>query len=143
MFLTESSAASLRLSAEEPCRSHSSASDEQAALQGEPAAGAPGRVAVPEGPACQVEGCDRDLAALSAYHQKCRVCDLHIKAPSFVRAGLLQRFCQRCGRCHELGAFEGTRRSCRAQLAKHNARWGPYAPSPCAGAASLRMAKFP
>ena len=81
-------------------------------------------MAGPGGPACQVEGCDRDLAALSAYHQKCRVCDLHIKAPSFVRAGLLQRFCQRCGRCHELGAFEGTRRSCRAQLAKHNARWG-------------------
>ena len=96
-------------------------------------------MAVPGGPACQVEGCNRDLAALSAYHQKCRVCDLHIKAPSFARAGLLQRFCQRCGRCHELGAFEGTRRSCRAQLAKHNARWGQLAPSPCAGAVVLGM----
>ena len=96
-------------------------------------------MAVPGGPACQVEGCDRDLAVLSAYHQKCRVCDLHIKAPSFARAGLLQRFCQRCGRCHELGAFEGTRRSCRAQLAKHNARWGQLAPSPCAGAVVLGM----
>lgn len=70
----------------------------------------------------QVEGCTRALGALSAYHQKCRICDLHIKAAAFQRAGAVQRFCQRCGRAHGLDAFEGTRRSCRAQLAKHNAR---------------------
>lgn len=70
----------------------------------------------------QVEGCNRELSDLSAYHQKCRICDIHIKAPSFMRAGLKQRFCQRCGRCHELDAFEGSKRSCIAQLAKHNAR---------------------
>jgi len=28
----------------------------------------------------------------------------------------------RCGRCHELDAFQGDRRSCKDQLAKHNAR---------------------
>ena len=83
------------------------------------------------GPSCQVEGCDRGLSVLSAYHQKCRICDVHIKAPSFVRAGLVQRFCQRCGRCHELDAFEGTRRSCRAQLAKHNARYVLHTLLPC------------
>ncbi|EIE24648.1 hypothetical protein COCSUDRAFT_65460 [Coccomyxa subellipsoidea C-169] len=71
---------------------------------------------------CRVEGCRRELSDLSAYHQKCRICDIHIKAPSFMRAGLKQRFCQRCGRCHELDAFEGSKRSCIAQLAKHNAR---------------------
>ncbi len=70
----------------------------------------------------QVEGCARDLSELSTYHQKCRICDIHIKAPVFLRAGIQQRFCQRCGRCHALDAFEGTKRSCRAQLAKHNAR---------------------
>ncbi|CAL8467674.1 g7212 [Coccomyxa elongata] len=74
------------------------------------------------GPSCQVEGCNRELSDLSAYHQKCRICDIHIKAPSFMRAGLKQRFCQRCGRCHELDAFEGSKRSCIAQLVKHNAR---------------------
>ena len=99
----------------------------QGVLQGEPASSLLGKQAASGGPSCQVEGCDRDLGVLSAYHQKCRVCDVHIKAPSFLRAGLLQRFCQRCGRCHELGAFEGTRRSCRAQLAKHNARSAPHA----------------
>ncbi len=97
----------------------------QAVLQGEPASSLHSKQAPSGGPSCQVEGCDRDLGVLSAYHQKCRICDVHIKAPSFLRAGLLQRFCQRCGRCHELGAFEGTRRSCRAQLAKHNARLPP------------------
>jgi hypothetical protein len=70
----------------------------------------------------QVEDCRRELSDLSAYHQKCRICDVHIKAPSFMRAGLKQRFCQRCGRCHELDAFDGSKRSCIAQLAKHNAR---------------------
>ena len=100
----------------------------QGVLQEEPASSLLSKQAVSGGPSCQVEGCDRDLCLLSAYHQKCRICDLHIKAPSFSRAGLLQRFCQRCGRCHELGAFEGTRRSCRAQLAKHNARSAPYMP---------------
>ena len=35
----------------------------------------------------------------------------------------MQRFCQRCGRCHELSAFDGDRRSCREQLARHNARY--------------------
>lgn len=70
----------------------------------------------------QVESCRRELAGLSAYHQKCRICEVHLKAPCFERAGLPQRFCQRCGRCHELGAFQGAKRSCREQLAKHNAR---------------------
>ena len=73
----------------------------------------------------QVESCRRELAGLSAYHQKCRICEVHLKAPCFERAGLPQRFCQRCGRCHELGAFQGAKRSCREQLAKHNARCDP------------------
>jgi len=90
-------------------------------------------------PAVQVESCRRELAGLSAYHQKCRICEVHLKAPSFERAGLLQRFCQRCGRCHELGAFEGAKRSCRAQLAKHNARCARPGPLLPPGAARARM----
>ncbi len=120
-----SPAASQHGSGDVPCNSHdtpASTSGGQAVLQAEPASSLHSKQAPSGGPSCQGEGCDRDLDVLSAYHQKCRICDVHIKAPSFMRAGLLQRFCQRCGRCHELGAFEGTRRSCRAQLAKHNAR---------------------
>lgn len=32
------------------------------------------------------------------------------------------RFCQQCGRFHNLADFDGDKRSCRARLVKHNAR---------------------
>jgi SBP domain len=70
----------------------------------------------------QVEGCGRELCALTTYHQRCRICEVHIKLPSFMRHGTEQRFCQQCGRCHQLSAFDSGKRSCRAQLQKHNAR---------------------
>jgi len=70
----------------------------------------------------QVESCGRELSALSTYHQRCRICEVHLKLTSFEHRGKPQRFCQQCGRCHELACFEGIRRSCRNQLAKHNAR---------------------
>ena len=70
----------------------------------------------------QVEGCGRELCALTTYHQRCRICEVHIKLPSFMRHGTQQRFCQQCGRCHQLSAFDSGKRSCRAQLQKHNAR---------------------
>ncbi|KAK9824970.1 hypothetical protein WJX81_000184 [Elliptochloris bilobata] len=87
---------------------------------------APRRRAPRDAPAkrlrCQVESCGRDLNALSTYHQRCRICEVHLKLTSFEHRGKQQRFCQQCGRCHELACFEGVRRSCRNQLAKHNAR---------------------
>ncbi len=39
-----------------------------------------------------------------------------------LKDGRLQRFCQQCSHFHGLDAFDGTRRSCREQLAAHNAR---------------------
>jgi hypothetical protein len=36
--------------------------------------------------------------------------------------GRHQRYCQQCGRFHPLAAFDDDRRSCRAGLARHNAR---------------------
>ena len=45
-----------------------------------------------------MEGCGKDLGGLSTYHQRCRICEVHIKEPRFLRAGLVQRFCQQCGR---------------------------------------------
>jgi SBP domain len=72
-----------------------------------------------------VDDCKRNLLHLSAYHQRCRICELHIKLPVVLRRGKLQRFCQQCGRCHELRKFDGAKRSCKAQLSKHNARCAP------------------
>ncbi len=39
-----------------------------------------------------------------------------------IKENRLQRFCQQCGRLHDLSAFDGARKSCRDQLNKHNAR---------------------
>lgn len=74
------------------------------------------------GPMLQVEDCTRDVCELSTYHFRYRICNVHIRLPAFMRQGKLQRFCQQCGRCHELSEFEGNQRSCRAQLDRHNAR---------------------
>lgn len=41
---------------------------------------------------------------------------------SIVSEGKRQRFCQQCGRFHDLCSFDGDKRSCRARLQRHNAR---------------------
>lgn len=41
---------------------------------------------------------------------------------SIVCEGRRQRFCQQCGRFHDLASFDGDKRSCRARLQRHNAR---------------------
>ncbi|GMH42007.1 hypothetical protein BSKO_09926 [Bryopsis sp. KO-2023] len=71
---------------------------------------------------CQVAGCGKSLEDLKDYHQRYRICDVHIKLPQVIKHGRLERFCQQCGRFHDLAAFDGNRRSCRDQLSKHNAR---------------------
>ncbi|KXZ55451.1 hypothetical protein GPECTOR_2g1000 [Gonium pectorale] len=71
---------------------------------------------------CQVPGCGKDLTNLKEYHQRYRICDVHIKLQQVLKDGRLQRFCQQCGRFHDLTAFDGNRKSCREQLSKHNAR---------------------
>lgn len=71
---------------------------------------------------CQVDGCLNDLAGLKEYHNRYKICHHHLKIPSIVRAGHIQRFCQQCGRFHDIGEFDGDKRSCRARLQRHNAR---------------------
>ncbi|GIL59960.1 hypothetical protein Vafri_14603 [Volvox africanus] len=71
---------------------------------------------------CHVPSCNVDLSSLKEYHQRFRICDFHLKAEHVVRDGVLQRFCQQCGRFHTLSEFDGTKRSCRARLLRHNAR---------------------
>jgi len=41
---------------------------------------------------------------------------------SIVCEGRRQRFCQQCGRFHDLASFDGDKRSCRPRLQRHNAR---------------------
>jgi len=55
----------------------------------------------------QVESCGRELSALSTYHQRCRICEVHLKLTSFEHRGKPQRFCQQCGRCHEVCVLRG------------------------------------
>jgi hypothetical protein len=59
---------------------------------------------------------------LRDYHQRYKICEYHLKVPSVVRNNRQQRFCQQCGRFHPLEEFDGTKRSCRSRLLKHNAR---------------------
>jgi hypothetical protein len=71
---------------------------------------------------CQVQGCLADLSILKAYHQRYKICELHLKAEHVVCDGAKRRFCQQCGRFHELSAFAPGTRSCRERLERHNAR---------------------
>eukprot|EP00198_Chlamydomonas_reinhardtii_P010649 XP_001699986.1 squamosa promoter binding protein [Chlamydomonas reinhardtii] len=71
---------------------------------------------------CQVEGCGHDLTGEKGYYQRYRICEPHVKLLTVEVEGRACRFCQQCGRFHELSEFDGTKRSCRARLLLHNAR---------------------
>ncbi|KAL4422680.1 hypothetical protein ABPG75_008877 [Micractinium tetrahymenae] len=69
---------------------------------------------------CRVAGCRLELAP--GYSAKYRICPVHYKMSSLEVDGKEQRFCQQCGRFHEVQAFEGERRSCKESLARHKQR---------------------
>ncbi|KAG2442149.1 hypothetical protein HYH02_009637 [Chlamydomonas schloesseri] len=71
---------------------------------------------------CHVDGCNVDLTTAGPYYQRYRTCEAHLKAPCIIKDGLQQRFCQQCGRFHELSEFDNNKRSCRARLHSHNQR---------------------
>ncbi|GLI68681.1 hypothetical protein VaNZ11_013167, partial [Volvox africanus] len=71
---------------------------------------------------CHVEGCYADLTGLRDYHLRYKICEFHLKVSSVLKDGVPQRFCQQCGRFHHLTEFDGSRRSCRTMLARHNMR---------------------
>ncbi|KAK2077399.1 hypothetical protein QBZ16_004244 [Prototheca wickerhamii] len=71
---------------------------------------------------CQADGCTVDLLKLPYYYQRNHICTHHNKALSFHRQGEEVRFCQRCGVAHPLAEYQGTKRSCERQLARHNVR---------------------
>lgn len=53
---------------------------------------------VPNGPACQVEGCRADLSSAKDYHRRHKVCEMHSKASEALVRNVMQRFCQQCSR---------------------------------------------
>lgn len=67
-------------------------------------------------PPPQVEGCSGSLKNLKEYHQRYKICEHHLKVSSIVVEGVRKRFCQQCGRFHDLSEFDGDKRSCRARL---------------------------
>ena len=49
-------------------------------------------------------------AALPLCSQRYRVCKEHLKSPAMLVDGIPQRFCQQCGRFHELKEFDSDKR---------------------------------
>lgn len=58
----------------------------------------------------QVQGCNRDLSQEKKYYKRYRVCMDHLKMQAICVDGNLQRFCQQCGRFHDLDNFDGDKR---------------------------------
>lgn len=71
---------------------------------------------------CNVENCDAVLSEERYYYQRYKICRKHLRSSKLLVDGLLQRFCQQCGRFHDLVAFDGEKRNCRFRLEKHNSR---------------------
>ena len=74
-------------------------------------------------PRPQVEGCSVDLTDLRYFFRKQRICEHHARADVVTdAAGRQLRFCQQCTRLEPLSNFSLGRRSCKASLAKRQAR---------------------
>eukprot|EP00798_Chlamydomonas_sp_ICE-L_P025174 gene25174-10808_t len=69
-----------------------------------------------------VDGCLNDLNLEKCYFRRSRCCGEHLRAFSSLVNGVTSRFCQQCGRFHELHEFDETRKSCRSKLMSHNVR---------------------
>jgi hypothetical protein len=73
----------------------------------------------------QVEGCSEDLSCAKSYFQRFKVCSEHLKMFSLLVDGKPSRFCQQCGKFHELTAFDGKKRwvacsrLCRSNIRVH------------------------
>lgn len=63
-----------------------------------------------------------DLKDMPIYFRRYKICREHMSVAVILIDGVVQRFCQQCGRFHELTAFKGTQKTCEARLSIHNAR---------------------
>ena len=63
-----------------------------------------------------------DLKDMPIYFRRYKICREHMSVPVIIIDDVVQRFCQQCGRFHELTAFKGTQKTCETRLSLHNAR---------------------
>ncbi|KAI8468734.1 MAG: SBP domain-containing protein, partial [Monoraphidium minutum] len=70
---------------------------------------------------CQAVDCGADLSQASHYLRRYRICKIHLRAPVVMLETGEARFCQQCGRFHDVSAFDDEKRSCRERLSRHNA----------------------
>jgi len=63
---------------------------------------------------CKVEGCSTECTSL--YSIRVKVCALHLKADEVFFNNEPSRFCQKCTKFHNVGAFENNRRACLRSL---------------------------
>eukprot|EP00887_Chlorella_sp_A99_P007360 scaffold2.g7360.t1 len=80
-------------------------------------------------PYALVPGCGVELVDSKTYYRRYRICVEHCNLPSMIVDGKRCRFCQQCGRFHDIVEFEGTRKSCRNKLKRHNERRRSAAPA--------------
>ena len=69
---------------------------------------------------CSVPCCVNELQG--NYYRKYKICEEHAKSPAITIDGIGVRFCQKCGKFHDLNMFDGFQRSCRHALEMHNKR---------------------
>ena len=71
---------------------------------------------------CHVEGCETVMSEETAYFRRYKICRRHLKSNNLIVGDVQQRFCQQCGKFHEVEKFDGLKRNCRATLVRHNKR---------------------
>ncbi|GLT45822.1 hypothetical protein SLA2020_196260 [Shorea laevis] len=76
------------------------------------------------GVSCRADFCTRTGA--KPFFRRHNVCEAHAIASVVIVDGTEQRFCQQCGRFHELLEFDEGLRSCRKSLAWQNVRYRPW-----------------
>ena len=69
---------------------------------------------------CRVTGC-REPVPDTHYYRYARICYTHADAPRLTINGAKVRWCWLCKRFQPLADFDGTSRSCRASMDRHNA----------------------
>lgn len=75
---------------------------------------------------CSVDGCSHRMEDQPLYYQRYKVCKDHLRKWSLLVQGVAQRFCQQCGRFHNIEEFDAKKRNCKARLEKHNSRRRKY-----------------
>jgi hypothetical protein len=71
---------------------------------------------------CQASGCRASLEGEKIYCKRYRLCSHCIGRPMLWINGTRKRFCQQCSLLHEVGEFDGEKKSCRKKLQAHALR---------------------